>query len=55
MNRVEFQRMLMDEYNNLPFTNGLDDGCYNEGVLDGFMGGALWAYDLLTAKGSDND
>jgi len=55
MNKIDFNKLLMGRYDELPFTIGLDDGQYNEGVLDGFMDGALWAYDLLTTNGKHND
>lgn len=38
----DFMSRLGDRIKELPFTKGLDDGQYNEGVIDGFERGAYW-------------
>lgn len=37
-----FNKLLTEELNKLPFTKGVDDGQYNDGMLDGFELGARW-------------
>ena len=41
-----FEQLLQDELNKLPFEKGLDDGQYNDGQLAGFEAGARWAIAL---------
>jgi hypothetical protein len=38
-----FDEKLQAELDKLPFESGVDDGMYNDGVLDGFELGARWA------------
>lgn len=39
----DFEQRLKDRIEELPFTKGVDDGQYNEGIIDGFEDGARWA------------
>ena len=43
----DFEKRLKDRIEELPFTNGLDDGQYNEGVIDGFELGAIWVISQI--------
>jgi hypothetical protein len=41
---------LWERLQKLPYTNGLDDGQYNDGVIDGFEQGVRWVYQKLSGS-----
>lgn len=43
-----FEELLKEELDKLPFEKGADDGLYNDGQLAGFEMGARWAQVLFT-------
>lgn len=45
MIKIDFEQELDEQLNKLPYTKHLDDGQYNDGVLDGFELGARWCYE----------
>ena len=47
---INFEELLEAELNKLPYTKHLDDGCFNDGQMEGFELGARWAYELLNDK-----
>ncbi len=44
-------KQITDEMNKLPFTKHLDEGRYNEGVINGFEMGVQWALKFMINKG----
>lgn len=39
---TNFEKLLQEELDKLPFTKHLDDGQYNDGMITGFELGARW-------------
>lgn len=47
MTQSEFEELLQNELDKLPFEKGLDDGQYNDGQLSGFELGARWLLSVM--------
>lgn len=52
MTDKEFNALLMEKLEELPYTKHLDDGQFNDGQLYGFECGANWAYEKILKSGN---
>lgn len=43
----DFVKLLYDKLKELPYTKHVDDGQYNDGQINGFEEGAMWALNLF--------
>ena len=50
----DFETKLQAELDNLPFTQHLDDGQFNDGQIAGFEAGARWAESINSSENPDS-
>ena len=50
----DFETKLQAELDNLPFTQHLDDGQFNDGQIAGFEAGAEWAESINRSENPDS-
>jgi hypothetical protein len=50
---IDFEKLLQDEINKLPYEKHADDGRYNDGRQAGFELGARWLYNLIKTDQSE--